>query len=81
MFREWYNQHLHDARCANAFSVFSQWQCVVLSVLEYEKRLAVFTENLDKIAAIQEKEQGTATYGVTEFADISSKSKIVQTHG
>lgn len=47
-------------------------------VVEYEKRLVVFRNNLKEIAVLQETEEGTATYGVNEFSDISSK---MQSHG
>ena len=42
-------------------------------IAEYEKRLAIFQGNLKEIKTLQESDKGTATYGVNEFADMSSK--------
>lgn len=41
--------------------------------VENNKRFRIFRANLRKIKAFQENEQGTATYGTTIFADLSSK--------
>lgn len=40
---------------------------------EFKKRFRIFRANLKKIAFLQSYEQGTAKYGPTEFADLSSK--------
>nr|XP_018901070.1 PREDICTED: uncharacterized protein LOC109033080 isoform X2 [Bemisia tabaci] len=39
---------------------------------EFSRRLHIFRANLKKISYLQETEQGTATYGITEFADLSA---------
>lgn len=39
---------------------------------EYHRRLRIFRANLKKIQILQETEQGTATYGPTVFADLTS---------
>ena len=41
---------------------------------EEERRFRIFRANLKKIQSLNEAELGTAVYGVTEFADLSSKS-------
>lgn len=45
---------------------------------EFSRRLHIFRANLKKISYLQETEQGTATYGITEFADLSGKLKNAQ---
>lgn len=40
---------------------------------EFDKRFRIFRANLKKIDALNKYEQGTATYGVTQFADLTSK--------
>lgn len=40
---------------------------------EYQYRLGVFKQNLQKIKLLQEYEEGTATYGVTRFADLTEE--------
>ncbi|XP_008483320.1 putative cysteine proteinase CG12163 [Diaphorina citri] len=40
---------------------------------EYHKRLRIFRANLKKIQILQETEQGSAVYGPTVFADLTSK--------
>lgn len=40
---------------------------------EETQKFQVFCENMEKIEAFQKMEQGTAQYGVTEFADLSGK--------
>lgn len=40
---------------------------------EYKYRLGVFKQNLQKIKLLQEYEEGTATYGVTRWADITEE--------
>ena len=44
---------------------------VFVSCVEYKKRYKIFQENLGKAKKIQEKEQGSAKYGVTQFSDLS----------
>ena len=44
---------------------------VFVSRVEYKKRYKIFQENLGKAKKIQEKEQGSAKYGVTQFSDLS----------
>lgn len=41
---------------------------------EYLRRLRIFRANLKKIQVLQETEQGSAVYGTTIFADLTSKS-------
>lgn len=36
-------------------------------------RLQIFSQNLKKAKEIQEKDQGTAEYGVTKFSDLTGK--------
>lgn len=43
------------------------------SALEYNYRYNVFKDNLNKIELFNKKELGTATYGVTRFADLTSE--------
>ncbi|XP_056383487.1 cathepsin W [Hyla sarda] len=40
---------------------------------EYQYRLTVFTSNLNVTRHLQEKEQGTAKYGITEFSDLTDE--------
>lgn len=40
---------------------------------EYQHRLGIFKTNLLKIKLLQEYEEGTATYGVTKFADMTEE--------
>eukprot|EP00118_Oscarella_pearsei_P019458 m.206971 g.206971 ORF g.206971 m.206971 type:complete len:438 (+) comp39687_c0_seq1:76-1389(+) len=51
----------------------------VNDVKQYELRLLTFKDNLKRIADLQEHEQGTATYGVNEFADLSAE-EFLSTH-
>ncbi|XP_066152211.1 uncharacterized protein [Euwallacea fornicatus] len=47
---------------------------------EYKYRLKVFKNNIDKIARLNEKEMGTAEYGITEFADFTEE-EFSKRHG
>ncbi|KAL1493911.1 hypothetical protein ABEB36_009591 [Hypothenemus hampei] len=47
---------------------------------EYYYRLNVFIQNLAKIDKLNKYEQGTATYGITEFADLT-EIEFSQSHG
>lgn len=49
-----------------------------LLIVEYEKRLAIFQDNLKEIAILEKNEEGTATYAVNDFADISSKFQSIR---
>jgi hypothetical protein len=40
---------------------------------EHRRRFRIFRANLRKIQALQDTEQGTARYGITQFADLTSK--------
>jgi len=40
---------------------------------EYKYRLGVFKDNMKKVKLLQENEQGTATYGATQFADLTEE--------
>jgi len=44
------------------------------STEEYQYRLGVFQENMKKVKLLQENELGTATYGATEFADLTGNN-------
>lgn len=39
----------------------------------YYKRFAVFKRNLKTVDQLNKYEQGSARYGITEFADMTSK--------
>ena len=41
--------------------------------LDYKKRLEIFTQNMKKVHMLQQNELGTATYGITKFADLTGK--------
>ncbi|PSN29667.1 hypothetical protein C0J52_23971 [Blattella germanica] len=43
---------------------------------EFKKRFHIFRANLKKIDLLQRTEQGTATYGITQFADLSTIEKL-----
>jgi len=43
---------------------------------EESYRFNVFEDNLETIKFLQEHELGTATYGVTQFADLTRKHSI-----
>ncbi len=43
------------------------------SQAEAKRRYRIFRANLKKIQTLNEYEQGTAEYGITEFADMTSK--------
>ena len=43
---------------------------------EYKRRFHIFRGNLKKIDLLQKTEQGTATYGVTQFADLTGIVKL-----
>jgi len=47
--------------------------------LEHEKRLHIFKKNLHKIDLLNKHEQGTAKYGITEFADMTPKEYLRKT--
>jgi len=40
---------------------------------EFKYRLGVFRENMKKVMLLQKTEQGTATYGATQFADLTEE--------
>jgi len=40
---------------------------------EFSRRFSIFQMNLKKIASLQRFEQGSATYGITKFADLSGQ--------
>ncbi|KAK6640312.1 hypothetical protein RUM44_011998 [Polyplax serrata] len=40
---------------------------------EYKKKFRIFRANLKKIELLRETEQGTAQYGITKFADMTTK--------
>lgn len=42
-----------------------------VSFLEKEKRFAVFKENLNRIEEYNEREEGTAIYGITHLSDLN----------
>lgn len=43
-----------------------------LSYEEKGKRLRIFAANMKKVKLLQNNEQGTAIYGATQFADLTS---------
>lgn len=47
--------------------------------LEHKKRLRIFKKNLHKIDMLNKHEQGTAKYGITEFADMTEKEYLHKT--
>lgn len=49
------------------------------SDLEHEMRHRIFKKNLHKIDMLNKKEQGTAKYGITPFADLSEKEYLRKT--
>ncbi|XP_071454235.1 uncharacterized protein [Hetaerina americana] len=40
---------------------------------EHQHRFRIFRANMKKVQVLQETEQGTATYGMTQFSDLSAK--------
>ena len=40
---------------------------------EEQMRFAIFRKNAKKIPKLREKERGSATYGFTEFADLTGE--------
>lgn len=59
-----------------AFS-FVSFSFVSFSLSSEESyRFNVFEDNLETIKFLQEHELGTATYGVTQFADLTRKHSI-----
>lgn len=57
-----------------SFEVFKQtYNKTYVDEIEHRRRFRIFRANLKKIKAFQENEQGSATYGPTMFADLSSK--------
>ena len=45
---------------------------ITIHFLEFEHRYGIFKENLDTARVMQEKERGTAKYGITQFSDLTS---------
>lgn len=45
--------------------------------VEHHRRFRIFRANLKKIETLQMYEQGTATYGPTMFADLSSMGTFI----
>ncbi|KAG5674436.1 hypothetical protein PVAND_004407 [Polypedilum vanderplanki] len=47
--------------------------------LEHKMRMRIFKKNLHKIEMLNKHEQGTAKYGITEFADLTEKEYLHKT--
>jgi hypothetical protein len=45
----------------------------IVLYLEFEHRYGIFKENLEIAQLMQDKERGTAYYGVTQFSDLTSQ--------
>lgn len=41
--------------------------------LEFENRYGIFKENLETAQMMQDRDRGTAYYGVTKFSDLTSQ--------
>ena len=50
-----------------------------LNDLEQKMRMRIFKKNLHKIEMLNKHEQGTAKYGITEFADMTEKEYLRKT--
>ncbi|XP_060527944.1 uncharacterized protein LOC132702986 [Cylas formicarius] len=72
--------HVHN-HLTKAFNQFLQkYEKVYRNKEEYNFRLKVFKDNLNTIALLNKFEQGTGRYGLTEFADMTSK-EFSKSHG
>ncbi|XP_071162574.1 cathepsin L-like [Mytilus edulis] len=64
----------HDLCHGGMFKDFQKKHQKFYSTEEEEKkRFGIFCENMKTVRMIQEKEQGTAVYGATKFADLTEK--------
>jgi hypothetical protein len=46
-------------------------------VLETKRRLKIFRQNLNRIEELNEKEEGTAVYGISHLTDLSGASLLL----
>lgn len=46
---------------------------------EHERRYKIFRQNLYKIEQLNRMEQGTAKYGITDFADLTKEEYMLRT--
>lgn len=47
------------------------------NIEEKNKRFRIFSANMKKVKLLQNNEQGTAIYGATQFADLTSNLIII----
>lgn len=64
----------HDIGNFGAFQIFKdQYNKEYKTDEEMQARFAIFQENMKKVKKLQQQEKGSATYGATEFADLSEE--------
>lgn len=67
-------RHLHLLQSKSNFKRFvKKYGRSYANIDEYDSRYQIFRENMKRVQFLMETEQGTATYGPTEFSDLTEE--------